>query len=371
MRSILRILMRKLLPCFLLSIVSLPFVLRADDQVIEEIIARVNNQIITRSEYLHSKEELKKEAQQQDPVNADKLVAERDKDVLRDLIDQELLLAKGKDLGITADTEVIKKLDEMRKDMKLDSMEELERAAQSQGVSFEDFKQNLRNQIITQQVIGKEVGSRLNINKEDEQKFYDEHKAELEQPETIRLSEILVSTDPKPNDSTDEAQRLQAAQAKADDLLAQIRKGAKFDEVAKKNSDGPTAAQGGDLGDFKRGTLAKELEDKTFVMKPNEVSDVIRTKQGFIILKVTEHHNAGIPSLSEIEPRIQDALYMRKLQPALREYLTKLREDAYIDVYPGYVDTGASPRQTQPVFTATAEPPGQNKLKRKKKLGIF
>ena len=78
------------------------------------------------------------------------------------------------------------------------------------------------------------------------------------------MSEILVSTDPKTNDTTDEAQHLKAAQAKADDLLAQIRKGAKFDDVAKKNSDGPTAAQGGDLGDFKRGTLAKELEDKTF-----------------------------------------------------------------------------------------------------------
>jgi peptidyl-prolyl cis-trans isomerase SurA len=363
--------MRKHLLCFLLvSVVASPFMLNADDAVVEEIIARVNNQIITRSEYLHSKDELKKEAQQQDPVNADKIVAERDKDVLRDLIDQELLLAKGKDMGITADTEVIKKLDEMRKDMKLDSMEELEKAAQSQGVSFEDFKQNLRNQIITQQVIGKEVGSRLVINKDDEQKFYDEHKAEMEQPEMIRLSEILVSTDAKPNDSTDEAQRLQAAQAKAEDLLAQIRKGAKFDEVAKKNSDGPTAAQGGDLGVFKRGTLAKELEDKTFVMKPDDVSDVIRTKQGFVILKVTEHHNAGVPALKEIEPRIQDALYMRKLQPALREYLTKLREDAFIDIKAGYVDSGASPNQTKPVETANKEP-GAKELKKKKKLGLF
>src|SRR5579864_2546963 len=190
--------MRKHLLCFLLvSVVASPFMLNADDAVIEEIIARVNNQIITHSEYLHSKEELKKEAQQQDPVNADKFVTDHDKDVLRDLIDQQLLLQKGKDLGITADTEVIKRLDEMRKDMKLDSMEELEKAAQSQGVSFEDFKQNLQNQIITQQVIGKEVGSRLSISKEEEQKFYDDHKAEMEQPETIRLSEILVSTDAK------------------------------------------------------------------------------------------------------------------------------------------------------------------------------
>src|SRR5271165_4300667 len=363
--------MGNFLSCLLLtSLIAVPGLLRADETVIEEIVVRVNNQIITQSEYLHGKEELRKEVQQQDPVNADKIVAERDKDVLRDLIDQQLLLGKGKDLGITADTDVIKKLDEMRKDMKLDSMEELEKAAQSQGISFEDFKQNLRNQIITQQVIGKEVGSRLVISKEDEQKFYDQHKSELERPETIRLSEILVSTDPKPNDATDEAQRLQAAQAKAEDLLAQIRQGAKFEDVAQKNSDGPTAAQGGDLGEFKRGALAKQLEDKTFGMKAGDVSDPIQTKQGFVILKVAEHHNAGIPPLADVAPRIQDALYMQRLQPALREYLTRLREDAFIDVKPGYVDSGASPNQTKPIETASKEP-GAKDLKKKKKMGLF
>jgi len=354
-----------LLPvCFL----ALPVLLSADT-VIEEIVARVNNQIISRSEFLRSKEELKKEAQQQDPVNADKIVAERDKDVLRDLIDQSLLLEKGKDLGITGDTELIKRLDEMRKQMNLDSMEELEKAAQSQGVSFEDFKQNMRNQIITQQVIGREVGQRLIVSKEDLQKFYEEHKSELDQPEQIRLSEILVSTEKKTAE-TDEAQQLQAAQTKAEDLLSQIRKGATFEDIAKKYSDGPSAAQGGDLGYFKRGSLAKELEDKTFAMKPAEVSDVIRTKQGFIVLKVTEHHNAGVPPLNEVEPKIQDAVYMQRLQPALREYLTKLREDAFIDIKPGYVDTGASPNETKPVETASKNASAKP-LKKKKKFGLF
>ena len=157
--------MRKLYPWLLLVCFAvLPPALFADT-VIEEIIARINNQIVTRTEYLRSKEQLKQEAQQQDPANADKIVAEKDKDILRDLIDQQLLLEKGKDLGITADTEVIKRLDEMRKEMKLESMEDLEKAAVGQGISFEDFKQNLKNQIITQQVISKEVGQRMSISK--------------------------------------------------------------------------------------------------------------------------------------------------------------------------------------------------------------
>ncbi len=362
--------MRKLFPCMLLvCVAALPPLLPADT-VVEEIIARVNNQIITRAEYLRSKDQLKQEAQQQDPANADKIVAEKDKDVLRDLIDQQLLLEKGKDLGITADTEVIKRLDEMRKEMKLESMEDLEKAAQSQGIAFEDFKQNLKNQIITQQVISKEVGSRMTISKEELQQFYDAHKSQMEQPEQVRLSELLISTEKK-DPATAEAQQLAAAQAKADDLLAQIRKGAAFDETAKKNSDGPTAAQGGDLGYFKRGTLAKELEDKTFAMKPGDVSDVIRTKQGFVILKVTEHQQAGVPPLSQIEGRVQDAIYMQKLQPALRAYLQKLREDSYIKIASGYVDTGASPNQTAPIETTAKDAGAKELKKKKKKLGIL
>jgi len=381
----------------LASLFILPALLSADT-VVEEIIVRVNNSIITSSDYARSKEQLKDEIKQQDAANADKAYAERERDVLRDLIDQQLLLEKGKDLGISADTELIKKLDEMRKQMNLDSMEELEKAAQSQGISYEDFKQNLRNQIITQQVIAREVGSHLNITKEDEQKFYEEHKSEMEQPEQIRLSEILVSTQkaapskmPEPKASPDsppaaadakpadtpppapaapDAEQLAAAETKANGILDQIHKGAAFDEVAKKNSDGPSAAQGGDLGLFKRGTLSKELEDRTFAMKAGEVTDVIRTKQGFVILKVTEHQMAGIPTLKQMEPRIQDALYYQKLQPALRVYLKKLREEAFIDVHAGYVDSGASPNQTKPVETASKDSSAKN-LKKKKKLGIF
>src|SRR5271170_7123104 len=355
----------------------------AAGQVVEEIVTRVNGQIITRSEYQRSKDQLRDDVKQQDAANADKLYAEREKDVLRDLVDQQLLLEKGKDLGITGDTELIKRLDAMRKDMKLETMEELEKAATAQGISYEDFKQNLRNQIITQKVIGEEVGSHLSITKEEEHQFYDEHKSELEQPESIKLSEILIApqkastggdnvkTPDADTDPAKQAAALAAAEAKANDVLKQIRAGASFEDMAKKFSDGPSAAQGGDLGAFKRGTLAKELEDRTFAMKSGEVTDVIRTKQGYVILKVSNHQMAGVPTMKEVEPKIQDALYYQKLQPALRAYLTKLREDAYIDYKEGYVDSGASPNQTKPIETATAKTTDSKKLKKKKKLGIL
>jgi peptidyl-prolyl cis-trans isomerase SurA len=346
--------------------ILLPIALCADT-VVEEIIARVNNQIITRSAYQHEQEQLKQEAQQQDPSHAQQIAADGQKDVLRGLIDRELLLEKGKELGITADTELIKRLDEMRKQMKLDSMEELEKAAQAQGVSFEDFKDNLRTEIITQQVIQREVGSRMNISKEEEQRFYEQHKSEMARPEAVRLSEILISTE----QAGDDQQKLDAAKAKAEDVLKQIRAGGDFAEIAKKESQDPSAAQGGDLGDFERGKLAKQLEDMTFSMKKGDLSDVIRTKQGFVILKITDHISPGIPSFNDVENRVQEAVYMQKLQPALRDYLKKLREQAYIDIKPGYLDTGASPNQTKPVVTTAAKEASAKQLKKRKKLGVF
>src|SRR6202167_4842550 len=266
--------------------ILLPVCLSADT-IVEEIVARVNNGIVTRSEYVRSRDQLKQEVQQQDPSDADRAFAEKQKDVLRDLIDQQLLLQKGKDLGITGDTELIKKLDEMRKEMKLETMEDLEKAAEAQGASYEDFKQNMRNGIITQKVIGQEVGQKLSMNKEEEKKFYDEHRAELDQPEQVRLSELLIAPHgpatpalgadgkPVPPSEAETQAELDAAKAKADGLVDQIHKGAKFDDLAKKYSDVGSGKDGGDLGYFKRGILSKELDEVVFSLNAGEVLNTI------------------------------------------------------------------------------------------------
>jgi peptidyl-prolyl cis-trans isomerase SurA len=364
-------------------------------QVVEEIVAHVNNQIVTKSEYERSKDQLRDEVKAQNPNDADAVYAAREKDVLRDLIDQQLLLEKAKDLQITGDTELIKQLDQMRKDMKLPDLEALQKEAEKQGISWEDFKQTQLNQIVTRKVINEEVGGKISLSKEEEEKFYQDHKSDMSQPEMVQLSEILIAPKvtpaaapaPDPNAAVPNAEQhpvddaakpvpdaaaLAAAQAKAEDLLKQIKGGANFEDIAKKYSDGPTAADGGTLGNFERGKLAKQIEDATFSLKPGEVTNVIQTKQGYVILKVVDHQEAGVPPFKEALPKIQDALYYQKMQPALRAYLTKLREEAYLLVAPGYDDTGKSPNQTVPVETASAKEGDAKKLKKKhKKLGII
>ena len=356
-------------------LVALPLgLVAADSRVIEEIAVRVNDAIITRSDIARSRVQVQQELEQQYGADAPAKFAAKEKDILRDLIDQKLLVQRAKDNGTTVENDVIKRLDEMRKQMGLETMEELEKEAQKQGISFEDFKDNLRNQLLTQRVIGEEVGRKLNFSPTEVSKYYEEHKQEFVQPESVRLAEILVSTEAKANadgskpEDTPEQQaaRLAATEAKARELLDRIHKGEKFEDVAKQSSEGPTADQGGDLGEFKRGSLAKEIEEKVFTLPGGGVTDVIRTRQGYILLKASEHKEPGVATLKEAENHIQETLYYQKLQPALRQFLTKLREEAYIDMKPGFVDTGASPNQTKPVMTAAAAKSDDKKKKEKK-----
>jgi peptidyl-prolyl cis-trans isomerase SurA len=363
--------------------------LRADD-IVDEIIARVNDQIITRSDMEKAKATTLEELKQRFPSDWQSHMAKAQADTLRDLIDQQLLLERGKDLGITGETELVKRLNQMRQQMGLASIDDLEAEAKKQGVSYEDFKEQIRISVVTQQVIGQEVGGKLHISNEDIQDWYNKHQKELEGPEEIGLSEIMVSTQPAKQDVEskdkpaaqpdknlpEDPAKVAEAEAKANQLLDQLKKGAKFDDLAKKSSDGPTAAQGGTLGTFKRGELAKDLEDKTFALKAGENTGVIRTRQGFIILKVTAHRPAGIPPLNEISERIREAIYSERLEPAARAYLTKLREQAFIDIKSGYTDTGASPNQSnKPIVVAANGEAGSSshpgKVKKKKKFLVF
>ena len=360
--------------------------LHADD-IVDEIIARVDDQIITRSDMEKAKATTLEELKQRFPSEWQSKAAKAQTDTLRDLIDQQLLLERGKDLGITGETELVKRLNTMRQQMGLASIDDLEAEAKKQGVSYEDFKEQIRISVVTQQVIGQEVGGKLHISNEDIQDWYNKHQKELEGPEEIGLSEIMISTQPakqdveskdKPapgRDLPEDPAKVAEAEAKANQLLDQLKKGAKFDDLAKKSSDGPTAAQGGTLGTFKRGELAKDLEDKTFSLSAGENTGVIRTRQGFIILKVTGHRAAGIPPLKDISERIREAIYSERLEPAARAYLTKLREQAFIDIKSGYSDTGASPNQSnKPTIVAANGEGGSShpgKVKKKKKFLVF
>ena len=146
-------------------------------------------------------------------------------------------------------------------------------------------------------------------------------------------------------------------------METRLKAGGDFGQLAKSFSDGPTAAQGGDLGQYQPGALPKALEDKTFPLKTGEITDPILTRQGYIILKVVQHVPGGTRPFKDVESEVEDAFYMSRMEPAIRAYLTKLREDSFIDIKPGYTDTGASINETKPVYSAYVPPAPKKKAK--------
>jgi peptidyl-prolyl cis-trans isomerase SurA len=335
---------------------------------VEDIIARVNDQIITRSDYDRAMKELDGEARQRGASMQD--ISEAHKDLLRNLIDQQLWISKAKELNINGETELVNRLNEIRKQYNLETMEDLEKAAKEQGVSFEDFKANIRNGIITQEVMRQEVGKRIQFTPGEAERYFEQHKQDYAQQESVVLSEILVSTGtPAPSATTpgatepDDPQKLAAAKAKADDIEAKLHAGGDFSQLARSFSDGPTAGQGGDLGQFKRGALAKVLEDQTFALKAGQFTEPIRTRQGYVILKVAQHVPGGVPAYKDVQEQVEQNFYMARMEPAMRAYLTTMREQAFIDIKPGFADSGASARQTKPIYSAYVPPAPKKKKK--------
>jgi peptidyl-prolyl cis-trans isomerase SurA len=330
-------------------------------KVIEDIVARVNDQIITQSDYNRAAEQLDGEAKQQ-AIPAREL-QQKQADLLRDLIDKQLLLSKGKELGITGETELIKRLDGIRKQNHLDSLEDLEKAAQQQGVSYEDFKANIRDSIITEQVVRDEVGRHITMSPTDVQKYFKDHETEFAQPESVTLNEILIPTPAQAGAEGADTAQVAAAQAQAEAIEAKLAAGAKFDDLAKPAPTDPTAPKSVNLGEYHRGQLAKEIEDKAFVLNAGQYTQPIRTKQGFIILQATQHQLGGDASFKQVEPQVEEALFLERMQPALRVYLTKLREEAFVDLKPGVVDTGASGNEMRLTYSAYT-PPAEKKKKK-------
>jgi peptidyl-prolyl cis-trans isomerase SurA len=321
--------------------------------VVEEIVARVNDDIITRSDLDQARQDLVQDVHEDctgctdDQIQAK--IAEQEPDLLRGLIDQALLVQKAKDDDINVDADVVKKLDDIRQQNHIASMEDLERQVDATGVDFEDYKNKIRDQLLTREVVNKEVSSHVIVDHADVLKYYNAHQDEFQRPEQVALREILVSTDNKTPDE------ITALQKKAQGLLDRVRGGDDFGQLAIHFSDGPTAKDGGELGTYERGQLAPDIENQVFKLDRNQTTEVIQTKTGFLILQVEQRYEAGLQPLDKVEDEITNKLFAVKAEPQLRDFLKQLRQDSFVEVKPGYVDTAAVPSTTIQEVSATPD----------------
>lgn len=342
----------------------------ADTVVIEQIIAKVNGEIITRSEIDRMKKGMIEEMKARGATDKDvaEALKEREKDFLREKIDSMLLAQKGRDLNINVDPDVTKQIAEIQRRSKIADSEKFQAyVRENTGMLYEDYRAEMKNSLLTRRVIGQEVSSKIIIPKAEVRKYYDEHKSEFQREERVFLREIFLTIEGK-----SEAEK-QAVEKKAKDLVARARKGEKFNELARDNSDAESAKNEGELPPSKRGELRKELEDKVWAAQRNEVLDPIAFPNGWLILKVEEHHQAGLAAFEEVEGEVTNRLFEPRMQPAVRDYLTRLRAEAFLEIRDGYVDTAAAagkstrwsdPAQLKPETVTRAEVANQKRRKR-------
>jgi len=342
----------------------------ADVKTVERIVAKVNNEIITQGELERTRGQLEAELKRQG-LSGERLaqaVKEAETHFLRDRIDQLLLVQKGKDLNINVDSEVSKYLAELQLQFKVSDPDKFQQFVREQtGVPYEDFRQQTKDGILTRRVIQQEVGSKINIPRAEVQKYYEEHKNEFVREEQVFLREIFISTEGK------DAAGLAAAEKKAKDLVERARKKENFGTMARDNSDAATAPNYGELGAFKRGELKKEIEDLVFKQDRGYVTDPLKQPNGFLILKLEERYAAGLQPLELVENEVMERLYSPRMQPAVRAYLTRLRQDAFLEIRSEYTDSGAAsgkdtswrdPAQFKPQTVTKQEVASQTRRKR-------
>ncbi len=244
--------------------------------------------------------------------------------VLDSLIAQELLFQESKKEKIVISTkQVDDQLSSIEKQFTDDK--EFQQALDKTGMTKESLRQSLQRSLAIQELVKKNVLDSITITPDEEKKFYDENTSLFQKPERVHARHILIST----KDAKTDAEKA-ADKKKAEEVLAQLRKGADFAEMAKKYSDDPGAANGGDLGTFSRGQMVPEFEKAAFSLKVNQISDVVETQFGYHIIQVLEKFPAGTASFDEVKSQINAYLLQQKQGSAVQDYVAKLKKDAQI-----------------------------------------
>jgi peptidyl-prolyl cis-trans isomerase SurA len=338
------IMKRKVMKCkYFATLAFATLCLAADDvTVIDQIVAKVNGDIVSQDELQRRARELAQElkAQGASGLQYQQAYEQRQKDALKERIDELLLVQKGKEMNINVDSEVSKYLANLQRTSGITDPDKFhDYVRQQSGMSYEDFLSETKNQMLQREVIGAEVGRHVAFTDKEVEDFYNAHKQDFVREEKVFLSEILISTEGK------DAAGVAAAERKAKQVADQASKGSRFTDLIRDNSDAATAKEGGVLGGYKKGDLSKQIEDAVWNLPKGAVTQPIKLPTGFEIFKVDDHTKAGLESLADAKPEIENQLYGPKMQPKVREFLTDLRKKAFLQIKPGFVDTGAAPGQ--------------------------
>ena len=316
--------------------IALAAPLAADVVILEEIIVKVNGDIILRSEYERALEQNRREVLADAALTdaeREQRLNDREKVVLRDMIDQRLLVQKGEELGINVEAQVLRQRDEIMRRNNIDTTDDFEAwVLERTGEPAEDLMDRMRENFLSQGVLGQEVSRRVIVTREEIEQFYDQYKDKYVRSEGVRLSQIFFAL----------GEEAESKRKQAEEVHGRVRRGEPFAEMARRFSeDEATKELGGDIGIYRRGMLRTEIEAAVFGQRQGFITEILEVPNGLLILRVDQNFREGLAELEEVQEEIRAELSAPRFEPEIRKYLDELRMESYIEIRPGYADVGA------------------------------
>jgi len=290
----------------------------------EEVVAVVNGETISKSQV-----DRELSGYQQKMVQAGKSLSPENlmgvrEQIIQSLVDRALLYQASVKEGVSvSEEEIQQEWDKIRN--RFTSEEAFQTVLKRMGMTEQDVKGEIQRGEAVQKFIRERFGQSAEISEEEARAFYESHPEAFVRPEQIRARHILIRPDPEGGEAADKdaVEKLQAIRKEAED-------GKAFAELAKEHSQGPSSEQGGDLGYFPRGKMAKPFEDAAFALKSGDMSDVVKTRFGYHLIKLEDRKPEGAVPFEEVEDALRKHLGTEAVKEAVQSYVKQLRQEAEI-----------------------------------------
>jgi len=302
-----------------------------EGEITNSVAATVNGVTITSSEVQNEAQNLMMQLRDRVPQDQlasmaptfkqralDKLITTK---LLRDAVEMEKISVEESSIDL--------KLKEIEDSFP--SPDEFEKRLALMGITKDKFRGEISQGLEIEKLLDEKLESVLDVNDEDASEYYAKNQETFKKPEEVKASHILLTTTP-----TDSEEVKKEKHDKLADIHSQIENGADFAEAASQNSDCPSKSKGGDLGFFSREMMVPPFSEAAFNLKTGELSDIVETKFGYHLIKVTDRHEAGIVPLEEVKEDIKGFLGKQNQQQAFEKYVDGLRENSKIEYGDGY-----------------------------------
>jgi len=295
--------------------------------IVEAIVAVVNDDIITLSqykqEYVSRVRVLKAQLQGEELIQQQDILKEN---LLESLITDLLLLQEARKLGLDVREQVRMTLENIKRENNLTSDEQLQRALTQQGMVYEDFVKQIEQNMLKQNIIFSEVGRKIAIDDSEIVSFYKVHQEDFIEPIEYTLKMIYIAQEGKSSEEIE---------SKKTQIDQKLEANEDFGQVAAEFSEGPEKDSQGDLGSFKEGELQKDLEQSVEGLETGNLTPWLNMQEAWYRLKLVEKKDRRLKDFQEVRKEIEGIIFEERQQEELEKYMLDIRNKSYIKVLIG------------------------------------